>query len=270
MLKSKIKTLLLKISPKVFFAISSWRFYTYCKQRFSKFQRDFHQQLYGDKPISVLTGPFKDLQYYDRIVWGPITPKWLGTYESELHEVIQNIIERNYIRIMDVGAAEGYYSVGFAYKCPDTEVISYDVSPLARRRQKQLRELNDVRNLKIQGFCKHKVLSEKAGKGTLIFCDIEGGELDLLDPKASESLKSSDILVEIHCAGNFSTEEVSSLLKERFHSTHKISSLISSNRTPQSVPREVIPNSISEEVLQEAMNEYRNNGQEWLWMEAQT
>jgi hypothetical protein len=45
-------------------------------------------------------------------VWGPIEPKWLGTYELELHSIIKGILRAEYNTIIDIGSAEGYYSVG--------------------------------------------------------------------------------------------------------------------------------------------------------------
>ncbi len=62
---------------------------------------------------------------------------------------------------------------------------------------------------------------------TLVFCDIEGAELELLDPEIAPALKSMDIIVEPHerlRAG------ITDALITRFSATHDIQ-LITDNRS---------------------------------------
>src|SRR5690606_14563229 len=122
-----------------------------------------------------------------------------GTYEMEHHAVVEQIATRNYPLIVDVGAAEGYFAVGLALRCSSSQVISYDVDPIARVRQRQLAKLNAIENLEIQRYCTHEELTAQLGESAaFIVCDVEGYEMELLDPSACPALKNCDMLVEIH------------------------------------------------------------------------
>jgi hypothetical protein len=48
------------------------------------------------------------MSYLDETVWGPITPKWAGSYEMELEDVIEEIVGRGYDRIVNLGCAARY------------------------------------------------------------------------------------------------------------------------------------------------------------------
>lgn len=55
-------------------------------------------------------------------------PKLLGSYECELHEIIESALRSNHHRVIDVGSAEGYYAVGFALK-RGCHVVAFDTDP---------------------------------------------------------------------------------------------------------------------------------------------
>ena len=62
---------------------------------------------------------------------------------------MDRIIRTPHSVIIDVGNAEGYYSVGLAKCIRDGTVYSYDVDPWARRQQRRLARLNDGNKVKI-------------------------------------------------------------------------------------------------------------------------
>lgn len=148
-MKSLIKTIAERSFPELYHAIQSRCFHSYCRKKHGPLQSRFRERLYGKSDVVVLSGPFEGMHYLDEVVWGPITPKWLGTYEQEVSSLVD---PSAYDRIIDVGAAEGYYAVGFAWKAPKTDVFSFDVDPLARSAQRRLAELNRVKNLQIGNF----------------------------------------------------------------------------------------------------------------------
>jgi hypothetical protein len=47
-----------------------------------------------------------------RATCSSVLSKLLGTYESELHPVLHEILIKPYELIVDVGSAEGYYAIG--------------------------------------------------------------------------------------------------------------------------------------------------------------
>ncbi len=240
------------------------------RRMFFDYQSAFRTKLFGSNDaIQVQSGPFKDLRYINETVWGSITPKWLGSYEAELHPVVNHIVQRAYSVIIDVGCAEGYYAVGLAVAIPGANVFAFDTDFISRSQVRRLAALNNVEDrLHINSFCSHSDLDKLSGRKTLVVCDIEGFEAQLLDPKAAPSLIRNDILVEVHEAPPTSTE-VENLLKARFESTHHIERIdalsrdtwIANNTLHSKEP-------ISKDELKLATEEHRGTGLVWLWMQA--
>lgn len=267
-IKTFTKQTLHRYFPHLFFYIKSIKFFIQCRNRFYNFQTTLAKSLFPDLKIKILYGPFKGVNYYNRTVWGPITPKWIGTYELELHEIIHTIIDKQYNTIIDIGAAEGYYAIGLSSKCPTSQIISYDTDPIARVRQRQLHKLNPQhKNLSINKYCTAAVLDNAINGTSLIICDIEGFEFDLIDPKSCKSLIHSDILVEIHSYKNHSTQEVKETLERRMKSSHNISTIRQIQRTIFNEIRSIPEvSSLSNSRLLKAMDEERRISQYWLWM----
>ena len=114
-------------------------------------------------------------------------------------------------RIIDVGAAEGYYAVGLSWKCKSAIVYSFDVDLIARQRQKQLADINGVTNLIVGKLCSHATLTELLTNKSLLVCDIEGEEHELLDPTKVPALHHADVLVEVHPFKSKTVDEVFSV-----------------------------------------------------------
>ena len=229
------------------------------------FQQDFARRLYGKRSPVVLSGPFEGMRYINDIVYGSITPKWLGSYEAELHPVIEEIISRGYHTIIDVGAAEGYYLIGLARRMPGAILYGFDTDPLARRQQAQLDSLNGRQNVHIGGYCSPVWLEAYCQPGSLVICDIEGYELYLLSPKIVPALKDADILVELHPFSPMSYPEVRRTIIDRFEATHHIER-IAAQKKDEHFYNAVAGGLFSGEEMKEALNEGRFPGQEWLWM----
>jgi hypothetical protein len=51
------------------------------------------------------------------------SPKFLGTYERELHRVIERAIWRRPKYVLNIGCAEGFYAVGLAIRLNDAQVL---------------------------------------------------------------------------------------------------------------------------------------------------
>jgi hypothetical protein len=207
--------------------------------------------------------------YLNETVWGPIEPKWLGSYEQELHPAINTILGRQYDVIVDVGSAEGYYSVGLAKHFPSTPVFSYDTDPWARAQQKRMARQNGCKNLFVNGLCSIKQLSALvSNKRALIICDIEGDEFNLLDPSRIPGLRNSEILVEVHSNAqlSFDTRKGADFLSHNFSETHAI---IEFEVKPRSIPlyESIIADRRGQLAdLATILDERRNEDQLWLWM----
>jgi len=266
--KTHIKALLESRAPpiaNICRAIQQRRFFG---RHFRPLHERARKALYGANPIQVLSGPFQGLRYIDAIVWGPITPKWLGSYEIELGPVIEEIVGRGYESILDIGCAEGYYAVGLAYRSPRARVYAYDTAFLSRRQTRRLARLNSLENrVAVLRYCGSREIARRVSGRSLVFCDIEGFERTLLDPAACPSLMRVDILVEIH-EGSW-PQSTLELLHGRFDATHAIVEVAATDRNAwiQAILQtDTLP--IGREQLREAADEHRTNGFKWLWMKA--
>src|SRR4051812_25100194 len=92
----------------------------------------------------VLGGPFKGMRYfppYQGVGW---RHRVLGTYEAEIHGAIERVVEQGFTRVINVGAAEGYYTVGFALRMPSVQVSSFELDPSKRDLATKLASMNGV------------------------------------------------------------------------------------------------------------------------------
>jgi hypothetical protein len=171
-------------------------------------RREFCEKIFeGNPAIHVLTGPFRDMTYLNTSDFGPITPKWLGSYEMEIQELVSQQCERGYAIIINVGSAEGYYAVGFARASAASRIFAFDVDPFARRALAALAQMNGVADrIEIHDICTWNVLNDLRSEKQLLFVDIEGAERDLLDPSECDALRRSDILVELHQSRDIGNE----------------------------------------------------------------
>ncbi len=186
----------------------------------------------------VLEGPFAGMRYVSDAVGSMWWPKILGTYERELADVVHGLCLARPAWIIDIGAAEGYYAVGMAWRCPESRVIAFEGEMTGRKLQIELASLNGVSSrLQINGFCDHAALGAAVAEGRsgMIICDIEGGEYDLLDPKVIPELGSDrwTLLVELH---DHVDPRITNTLIERFFGTHNIEEFVSRPRTARDLP----------------------------------
>src|SRR5271165_207536 len=257
------------LTPGLFHWCRSYRLRKRFRAQFGADQRLFREVFFpGNSIPTVLTGSFRGMSYLDETVWGPITPKWAGTYEMELEDVIEEIIGRGYDRIVNLGCAEGYYAVGLALADRKPEVSAFDLDPFSRIQARRLAQLNDVsERIRVFGECTHPRLNELIQGKTLVVADIEGDEVVLLDPARVPRLKEADLLIEVHeyadCAGKQIAEE---RVTNRFASSHSIGRRVSRDREDWIEKHQGLwQGKISRERMTKALDEARSSPQNWLW-----
>lgn len=212
---------------------------------------------------SVTAGPFRGMRYLDRAVGSALPPKLLGTYEQELHPWLEEIANAGYGLIHVVGAAEGYYAVGLAVRIPGCRVLAYDLDPSSPRLLRRLAARNGVGDqVRFREEFTAASLASQMDESTLILCDIEGAEVDLLEPTHIPELLYADILVEVHDAGAGTIENV---LRERFAATHRIRRIAASPRSYHDV-RGPLPAFVTRRAVEQAIDEGRKFGLTWLFM----
>ena len=139
------------------------------------------------------------MKYHAEMRGSVLVPKLVGSYEEELHHVVGQIARNGYRTIVDIGCAEGYYAVGLAMLVPTATVIGYDIDERAQRICRRIAEINGVaRRVTVLGECSHGELRSRITDRTLIVCDCEGFEHELLRCDIVPELHRCDLLVELH------------------------------------------------------------------------
>ncbi len=173
----------------------------------------------------VMSGPFKNLLYPELNSLGSrLLPKLIGSYEYELREIVENIINHDYDTLIDIGCAEGYYACGFAKVKPNLDVFAYDTNLEARELCKKMATINNIDNkVKIEkNFTMNSLEKIPVKKNGFVFCDCEGAENFIFfnDGKNWSKLTSKfDLLIEIH---DIFKPGISKYIYNLFSFTHNI------------------------------------------------
>lgn len=164
-------------------------------------------------------------------------PQLLGTYEVELHPAYDILKTRKFSKVLDVGAAIGYYAVGAALMFPEAEILCWESEEAEYHPQiESLARANGVRDrISVHGFCDLESMKAALShlQSTLIIMDVEGYEAVLLDPVEVPSLRQATILVEYHdnVLPNCGAE-----LEKRFGDSHEIRKFEPRHRTAEDFP----------------------------------
>jgi hypothetical protein len=217
--------------------------------------------------LRIVSGPFRGMPYRLTAFASAHSAKVLGTYEKELHGIIDEIQREHFKTILDIGAAEGYYAVGMARSNGNQSatVIAFEAQESGRQLLQETAERNSVKNLEIRGACDVAALSTEleAGVKTLIICDVEGYETELLDPERIPGLRHVSVLVELHDSPG---KPISDIIRHRFQSSHHVTEVDSTDRTWLDFPaKNFFARMLPRALALRAMNESRGF-QKWFWM----
>jgi len=194
---------------------------------------------------SVYSGPFAGMQY-TQATEGATLPRLIGCYEAELHATLLGMRDVGYRNVVDIGCAEGYYAVGLARLFPDARVFAHDVSTSAQQSCANLAALNEVADrVQVGGLFDGEALAQLPGR-TLVFCDIEGGEAELLDPARVPALRHVDVIVETH---ECFRRGLVDLLSARFGTSHDIEWIRQAPDAPRLLPDWVFDLSHLDQIL---------------------
>ena len=170
--------------------------------------------------ICVQQGPLSGMEFLSQSAEGCHVAKLLGCYEQPLQPFIEEAIAKNYDVVLNIGCAEGYYAVGMARRMPQTKFIAYDTDTSAQKACSDLARKNGVESqIEVNGTFNPAVLEQFKGQTVLVFCDVEGAELELLCPDTTPALRDFDLIVESHeCLISGVTEK----LTARFWESHEV------------------------------------------------
>jgi hypothetical protein len=185
--------------------------------------------------------------------------KLLGTYELEIHPAIEKLREFHFTKIINIGAAEGYYTVGFAMLWPEATIYAFESDQNKRNAISKLAEDNAVtERISINGTCTaiHLAASLNEPQPMLILCDVEGQEKEILNPRIAKGLDRAHVLVELH---DMYIDGCSAVIMKRFEKTHFIEKYPTRDRKAQDFPLRswTILNFITEKTVIDLMQERR-------------
>jgi len=109
----------------------------------------------------------------------------LGIYEACLVPVIEEVIARQPHTVINVGAAYGYYELGFAWRCPDSHIIAYEVDRTRSNLMQKYCTMNRLEaRVELRGECTSASLRQdlRRAPGAFLIMDVEGAEDTLLYP----------------------------------------------------------------------------------------
>jgi hypothetical protein len=230
------------------------------KDVIAKYQKIFLSQ----SPKIVQEGPFKGMQYVDMAVGSSYLHKLVGSYEAILHPYISKLRKEHFDVIIDIGSAEGYYMVGFGQMFPNAELVGFELEETGRNLNRELYTKNNLtNNLTLLGEATKENVSSYITKDTLIICDCEGGEIDILDPVNASAFKNvKTAIIELH---DFIRPKAKEILTERFKDTHTIAIIPFALANPDDFP--FLATVTDKKDLYELRRERGCQEQEWMILE---
>ena len=217
--------------------------------------------------LTVKHGPFRGMRYPAKNAIGSVLfPKIIGSYERELHRILERICSNKYSEIINIGCAEGYYAVGLAMRIKKVKVFAYDTNDEAIDLCERMAQMNNVaERLATGSFCDANTLqSIPFTRKVLIISDCEGFEKELFTKETVPFFAQHDLLIEIH---DFIDIEISSMIRKHFQKTHLITaiqSIYDITKAHSYAYEELGGYSLAERRM--LLAEYRPQIMEWFYM----
>lgn len=215
-------------------------------------------------PRVVQAGPFKGMKYVNKAIGSSYLHKLIGSYEAILHPLIKTLKGRDFDTVLDIGSAEGYYLIGFGEMFPKANLIGFEIEEKGRNLSKEMYKKNKLKNrFSLFGEANSENVSALITDKTLLICDCEGGELDILNPQDFPAFKNiNTAIIELH---DFLRPNIKETLTERFGDSHNINIIKFALANPEDFP--FFKTIKSEKDLYELRRERGWQEQEWMILE---
>ena len=170
--------------------------------------------------LVVMNGPFSGMKYPSLFSHSSsIFPKIIGSYENELEPTFNNLFEKSFNAIFNIGSAEGYFAIGLAIKFPNSTVYAFEQNQKSLENCIKMGELNNVKNVIYNNKFEIFDLNKYQFDNCLVVCDIEGAEKEIFTSSSINNFINSWLIIEVH---DFIYHNLSNIISENFQNTHKI------------------------------------------------
>ena len=249
------------LPPSGFARLAQWHSRTHQKRYLDQAGvTDLSRVFVQKHGMKVRYGPFAGMTYTERAAAARvIIPKLLGSFEQELHSILESAFKKNkYQTIIDVGCAEGYYSTGFALRTK-ARVLAFDVEPRELALARGMARTNGVEDrIEFGGWCTAQNLVQQAQRPAFILADCEGYERELFDRELASALSHVDLLIELHGDASVS-------LPTCFAASHDVTLVNVETRDPFRFQE---LSQFDSHLSSLALCEHRSPSQQWLWAES--
>jgi len=218
------------------------------------------------KPV-VIRGPFAGLILSENSSKCSSTQaKIYGCYEKELEDIVERSINKKYEIVLNVGCAEGFYSIGFAKRMPKCFVYSFDIDPAHKQVFYETAALNNVtsRVQYLDAFTADFISKNCPTNSKLFFCDCEGEEINIISDEFLSQNQNMDFIVETH---DFIGKPICAVLEQRFYrhgyKVHKLKSIEDNERAIMFHIPELM--NFDFETKKDVIKEYRPCPMTWLY-----
>ena len=236
------------------------------RTRLRRFRRAVaERKLVRQAGVNVLSGPMLGLTLIPATAG--LGPKLLGTFEQEIWPAIDRILRIAPQHIVSIGSAEGYYPIGLLRQLSTAHGSAFETLVAHRIGMQEMARINQIGldRLAIHGTCDPEALRATLQRTeferTVAIVDVEGAERELLDLDRIPTLRHTFVLVEVH---DFVDPQISTLLRERFRTTHTFTVYRSRARRIEDLP--AVPG-MGARLLMRAAQEGRPTTMEWFWFE---
>lgn len=220
-----------------------------------------------NRVFRVESGPFKGMHYVAKSIGSSLIPKILGTYESEIHELLQNF--PRFDLGLDVGAAEGYYAIGLIHSGMCRNVIAWEITSEGRHLCKQLAEMNKASDhVEIRGECIESelisVIDKNSDQKVLLITDCEGFESVFFNENTSDHFRYLHIIIETH---DFICPGIHKKIRNLLTKTHRINEVFPIRKSfDKNIKSAVWPLSFlaRKSIWRLSTSERRSSGNGWL------
>lgn len=261
--KSLVKSTLKAIAPQRYHALMAARENRHGQRVMEQHGIPEIASLFTERyGTTILGGPFQGMAYISQSTGSTYLPKLIGCYENELKGAMDHALTRRYETVVDVGCAEGFYAVGLAMRLPGSpKVYAFDTDREAQTLCRELAHRNRVEDkVVVEGYCDPPLLQSTLKGKSLILCDCEGYEVELLQPTLVPALAEADIIVELH---DVFKPGLTRIICERFQASHGIQIIDSQQRNPSDYP---VLQFLPPEQQEAAVSEFRHGPQQWAFM----